>query len=357
MCYISAQMKHLFQSLVVLPVLFSVLSGVAFALPESTVDQIKADYSNKILPFFETGVRFPFKTFDGLELSAIRFVHPNSVGTIVVINGRSESFLKYGEVFYDLFQKGYSIYSYDHRGQGLSPHLSFVNPQIGHVRNFKDYVRDLDTFVNEVVVPNTAKTEKLFLLSHSMGGAISAAYLSQAGSKAPFQKAILSSPMLQIKLPYPEFISKAIVEVECLAGRGKRYTVGQGNYDDNAQFGGKDNIYTGSEARFWLTDRVFKDNPSAKLGGPSNRWVNESITATHRIRNEMNHIKVPFILFQAENDQVVMNAGENSGCARANTSTPGICTEVIEKGARHEIWMEQDAIRDDAFAHLYSFFQ
>ena len=112
------------------------------------------DYQETILPFLKSGEQFNFQSADGkYALSAIRFTHPDEKGLIVVVNGQSEPWLKYGEVFYDLYQKGYSVYSYDHRGQGLSPHLGANNSQIGHVDHFLHFPLDLNEFMEKVIKP------------------------------------------------------------------------------------------------------------------------------------------------------------------------------------------------------------
>jgi len=70
------------------------------ALPEKNYD---SEWKKTILPFLDSGERFTFRSADGVtELQGIRFVHPNAKGTIVVVNGSTESWLKYGEFFYDL---------------------------------------------------------------------------------------------------------------------------------------------------------------------------------------------------------------------------------------------------------------
>ena len=67
---------------------------------------------------------------------------------IVVVNGRIECTYKYQELFYDLYRQGYNIYSYDHRGQGLSDRL-VKNHDIGYVEEFDDYVQDLALMVEQ----------------------------------------------------------------------------------------------------------------------------------------------------------------------------------------------------------------
>jgi lysophospholipase len=332
--------------------LLSIVFGIAvaapsFALPETS---IRTALSSTLLPFLATGQSFTFQTTDGMKLAAIKFIHPNSTKTIVMVNGRTESFTKYAELFYDLYQKGYSIYSYDHRGQGLSPHLSTVNPEIGYVDSFHSYLEDLNTFVSTVVVPEEKPGDTLYLLAHSMGGAIAAGYLSEY--KVPFVKAVLSAPMLQINTkPYPEPVGYAIVDLLTRLGHGQSYAPGYHDYDVNQPF--STNTTTGSEDRWWMTNEIYKAFPTTILGGPSNRWVLENLRATHWIRREMGGIEIPFLMFQSEKDQIVKPAGENIGCANASS----LCTKIVMPDSQHEVLMERDSIRDKAMSVILEYFQ
>ena len=131
------------------------------------------------------------------------FRSPGSDKGIVISNGRTESFIKYKEVVYDLWHAGYSVYVFDHRGQGFSGRI--LQPasegssseakralrEIGHVERFNDYVDDLKTFVDRVVKPDSNRN--LALLTHSMGGAIASLYLQK--HSGDFAAAVLMSPM------------------------------------------------------------------------------------------------------------------------------------------------------------------
>jgi lysophospholipase len=321
-----------------------VFAGSARAISEK---DYAVNYLNTVVPFMRTGEMFSFSARDGMNLSGVRYVHPHAKGAIVILPGRSEPWLKYGEVFYDLYQRGYSLYSYDHRGQGLSPHLVAANPEIGDIDDFANYTRDFEDFLNEVVMP--ANDPKLFLLAHSMGGAIAANYLARG--KTPFQAAVLSSPMLTINTaPYGTALAKAITWLAMGAGRGDAYALGKGDFDPNLPF--EKNDVTGSPERFWMSNAVFQMNPAATIGGPSNEWVYHSLVATPKIVRKMKFITTPVLLFQAGSDQVVKPKGEAVGCA----STPA-CTLVRVPGAQHEILMEKDAIRDPALAAIENFFR
>ncbi|HEV8689846.1 MAG TPA: alpha/beta fold hydrolase, partial [Ideonella sp.] len=113
----------------------------------------------------------------------------------MISNGRTETYLKYKELAFDLARARYSVYIHDHRGQGMSPRL-FTDADAhdkGHVERFDDYVEDLHAFVGQVVRPE--QPGRLFLLAHSMGGGIAARYLQKYPDT--FTAAALSSPMLE----------------------------------------------------------------------------------------------------------------------------------------------------------------
>lgn len=108
---------------------------------------------------------------------------------ILLVNGRVEGYLKYQELAWDLWRQGYSLYLIDHRGQGLSDRL-LADKEKGYVADFDDYVLDLKQFHDDVILAD--KPAKLFLLAHSMGGAISARYLERWPDD--IKAAVLSSP-------------------------------------------------------------------------------------------------------------------------------------------------------------------
>lgn len=321
-------------------------SRASWAISEKNYQQ---QFEATLLPFLKAGQKIIYTASDGMLLSGVKWIHPHSRGTILVLPGQGEPWLKYGEVFYDLFERGYSIFSYDHRGQGLSPHLVPKNSQIEHIDNFGDYITDLNGFVETIVKRDTSPGGPLYLLAHSMGGAIGIGYLESYSS--PFRAAVLVAPMLQINTkPYAEPVALAIASAFTRLGKSHQYVIGKGDYDPFRPFSG--NIFTSSRARFWMTNEISSRFPTTVIGGPSNEWVYRSIVASKKITKNMSEVKIPILMLQAGGDQIVKLDRQNAGCAAALE-----CNLVNYPTSQHEILMEQDFIRDAALQKVEEFFR
>jgi lysophospholipase len=317
----------------------------ACAIPEQGY---VANYSATVLPFLSSGEHFTFRSADGVtNLQGVRFLHPKAKGMIVVVNGSTESWLKYGEFFYDLYQRGYSICSYDHRGQGLSPRLVPANHQIVQIDDFSLYAADLNCFVEQEILPGGYG--KLYLLGHSMGGAVALDYLERYPS--PFRSVVLSSPMLRINTsPYPELVARSVVALFCAIGLGDHYAIGMHDWNPREPF--TNNKLTSSRSRWDAIQHIWSDHPEAVAGGPSNDWVKQSINHTSLIRGRLPEIKSSVLILQAGKDQWVMNPDQEM----AQAKIPGARLARFP-GAQHEILMERDTIRDQAIEQMDVFFR
>ncbi|MCE9588646.1 MAG: alpha/beta fold hydrolase [Verrucomicrobia bacterium] len=326
-----------------------------FAVCVAVVDHASAiqeqgygpNYAGTVLPFLSSGERFSFRSADGVtNLQGIRFLHPVAKGMIVVLNGSTESWLKYGELFYDLYHHGYSVISYDHRGQGLSPHLVRANSQIAQIDNFDLYAADLNALIQQVIMPGNH--EKLYLLAHSMGGGVALDYLERYSS--PFQAVVLSAPMLRINTaPYPESLAHLVVKLSCIMGLGDRYSIGMHDHDPKEPFEG--NKITSSKERWEAIQHVWQNHPEAVLGGPSNDWVDQTMNRTPTIRKHLSTIDSRILILQAGRDQFVMNPDQ----VVASTQIPR-ARLVTFPDSKHEILTERDPIRDRAIGQILEFF-
>ena len=115
-------------------------------------------------------------------------------GALVFLPGKSETYLKYPELVYDLRHTGYSIYLLDHRGMGFSDHLLKDDTDKVFVANFEKYVDDLEIFLNKIV--SVEEHPRLILSAHSMESAIASRYLQRYRGR--FDGAVLNAPMLQL---------------------------------------------------------------------------------------------------------------------------------------------------------------
>jgi lysophospholipase len=69
----------------------------------------------------------------------------------------------------DLRDRGFAVAMIDWRGQGHSSRR-LRDPRKGYVRDFSDFEVDVETFVQQVVLPDCPPPH--FALAHSMGGAV-----------------------------------------------------------------------------------------------------------------------------------------------------------------------------------------
>src|SRR5262249_22238001 len=121
-------------------------------------------------PVPDGAVSGTLKTRDGVTLRFARWgPPPGRKGTVCLFQGRAEFIEKYFETVRDLRARGFAVATLDWRGQGLSDR-ALRNPRKGYVRSFNDYGTDLETFINEVVLPDCPPP--LFALAHSMGASV-----------------------------------------------------------------------------------------------------------------------------------------------------------------------------------------
>jgi len=145
-------------------------------------------------PAPEDVVSGTIKTPDGAELRFARWAPPaGRKGTVCVFTGRSEMIEKYFETVRDLRDRGFAVAMIDWRGQGHSSRR-LRDPRKGYVRDFSDFEVDVETFVQQVVLPDCPPP--FFALAHSMGGAVMLR-LAHAG-KRWFDRMVLSAPMIDL---------------------------------------------------------------------------------------------------------------------------------------------------------------
>lgn len=132
------------------------------------------------------------RTADGLELASYRWSAGNGTAppraTIALVHGLAEHAGRYAALAGRLNAAGIDVLAIDLRGHGQSP------GKRAWVEHFDGYLNDADALVAEAARGNS----QLFLMGHSMGGAVAALY---AIERAPTRGhaltgLVLSSPAL-----------------------------------------------------------------------------------------------------------------------------------------------------------------
>lgn len=287
-----------------------------------------------------------FRSDDGrFLLSAVRIPAADPKGVVVVVGGRSESWLEYGRLFRDLHRAGYTVYSYDHRGQGLSPHLLPQHPQIGHVDDFRKYPHDLGAFLREI--HHREGSRPVNLIGHSMGATVITEYLAHQHTRG-VGKVVLCSPMFRINTsPWPEPLARLVLELLHLAGKGACYAPGEHDAQPDEPFG--KNRVTSSPDQWQETLAFRRHHPEAVTGGASVDWVGQALSLAPSVRKDAERLGPETLILLAGRDDLVIPW---LPLTRDGNAAPSVMTFP---DARHEILRESDPIRDGAIGTIIAF--
>ena len=176
-----------------------------------------------------------------------------------------------------------------------------------YVKNFSDYTRDLEIFIDNL--KNIISKQKIFLYGHSMGGAVVVDFLEDSLYKDKISFAFLSAPMLQIATK-----SFSAQEVDsCLKTsdkENKKYCPGQGDF--NAQTRQSDPRHE-KYAKFRYTLNFDINHPELIANGASLGWFKAAVKITKKIMLDENlsKIKIPIVLSQHGQDEVVLPYNQN----------------------------------------------
>ena len=118
---------------------------------------------------------------------------------LLVIHGLAEHSGRYMNVVNFLVPSGYAVYGIDHIGHGKS------DGKRVYVKRFQDYTKTLKNYFD--MIREWQPEKPIFLIGHSMGGLISAAYLLEHQDE--LSGAVLSGPGIKV----PDNISQAIIFV------------------------------------------------------------------------------------------------------------------------------------------------
>lgn len=308
-------------------------------------------YQQKVLPWWQNAVtESSFIGKGEVKIAYAYALHAHADKTIIFASGRTEYYLKYQETAYDFFNKGYNVFIYDHRGQGLSGRL-LPDVQKGHVDAFSDYIDDLTLFYRKVVALKT--TGKLYLVGHSMGGLVVLRTLER--TTLPIKKVAVSAPMVQINFGFPQGLAYSLAwisQTACRLFSSQQFCYAplQGPYTPMAF---PDNVLSRSPVRFSHHNAMLQAQPQLQLGGPTNQWIMQSINAGKSALQAAPSVTTPTLILQAGADTVVDGFAQQRYCQMRGAN----CQLLTLPQARHELFIERDATRQKVLNAIWQFFQ
>ncbi len=310
-------------------------------------DQLDAAYKESINPFWHHQViQDEMTAKDGVTLKYAYTIPTHATATIVLSSGRIETYLKYKEMMFDLWQNGFAVFIVDHRGQGLSGRM-VDNQQLGYVADFDEYVEDLNDFISHVVTPR--QIGDLHLVAHSMGSCIGTLTLLKYPQL--FKKAVLCAPMFGIKPALPNWLANTLIRTGLfwngIRKKDAGYFFGQTDY---IAYPFKINPLCHSEGRYRVFRDLYEEMPEVQLGGVTTEWLKAAQYAMNYIQDNADKVHTPTLVFCADSDLIIDNKRQSAAVQKM----PNAEYRIVKKGY-HELFNEVDEYRLPVMSELFDF--
>jgi len=243
---------------------------------------------------------------------------------ILISHGLAEHSSRYMNVVNHFVPLGYAVYSLDNIGHGKS------DGRRVYVRRFADYTDVLSTYL--AMIGKWQPNKPTFLLGHSMGALIAAAFLLD--HQSTFAGAILSGPSVVV----PKNVSRATIALARVLS-ALAPTIGLMALDAEGV------------SRDQAVVRAYIDDPLVYTGKTTARLGYEMIRAMQRVTAGASRITLPMIILQGGADRLVDPNG-----ARMLYDTIGSSDKRIKvyDNLYHEVYNEpeRDQVLGDVEAWL-----
>lgn len=253
-------------------------------------------------------------------------------GHVLIVPGRNERALKYTEVASEWADRGYSSLC-------ISP-----NPDTS---NFQSYIDEFNHVFKQVWLPRV-KDSFAIVQGHSTGAHTAARCLATGHRHIKGAEGlIMSAPLagMNYRVPLvPDSVAAAIVE---LVGRAapEKYALGQKPYRrEDHPFEG--NRWTSDPVRYgWMQD-MYDHHPEFAPHGAKWGWVQAAQRSCNLLERVIDRLELPQLLLATPNDRAVSGAAQNRFVRASKLEFPD---------SGHEIFMERDIIRNQAWAAIDDF--
>jgi lysophospholipase len=290
---------------------------------------------------------FVLNAADGVALRMALFRPKIPVrGTIALLQGRAEFIEKYFETIGELLARGFEVATLDWRGQGGSMR-ELANPRKGHIDDFAQYQRDLAALVARMGRLDCPRP--WFALAHSMGGAILLEYAHSGGDA--FRRLVVTAPMIDVYgLRFPRGARWLANSLDML-GLGAMFIPG-GSPESLVELPFQDNILTSDPVRMARNAGVLEKEPLLAIGDPTVGWANSAFRQMTRFAQPdyAYSWRLPTLIVASGRDRLISTAAIERFAQRLD-----LAQLVVVPGARHEVMMERDHMREQFLAALDAF--
>ena len=263
------------------------------------------------------------RTADGLSLEVRRW-QEDAVPhrwTFVVVHGLGEHSGRYQHLAARFTPLGATVYAMDQRGHGRS------GGKRGHAPSLDALLDDIDAVVLRARADDGSP---VVLIGHSFGGLLAIAYALKHADH--IDRAIFSAPLLKVKQRVPAW-KRALSTVLPRIAPGMTFS----NEVDASLLS-----HDPGNGPAYTSDPLVHDHITAGLYGDTIARGEEFIMRAPELR-------VPFLLMQGRDDQIVDPVGSQRFFARAAAPDRAFC---LYPGLYHEIFNELD--REKVFQDIES---
>ena len=239
---------------------------------------------------------------------------------IILVHGLGEHSGRYEYLAAHCTARGFAVHAIDHYGHGRSEGLK------GHVERFSVYLDGLRALRDDLRENDTDLP--LYLLGHSMGGLIAAAFLGE--DQASFRGCVLSGPALQSEAEPPALVMAFVRLISMLAPTAPLIGLDPSGVSRDPE-----------------VVKAYVRDPLVHHGKASARLIAELSSAMRSTLASAPDIELPLLIMHGDADQLTSPAGSQALYDAAGSADK---TLRLYAGLYHEIFNEPE--RDQVLAEM-----
>ncbi len=286
-----------------------------------------------------------FESYDKNKIYYEYLLCENAKASVVIVHGYTEFTKKYYELCWYMVNMGYNVFMYDARGHGYS-YRRTPDPQVTYIDNYNEYAKDLNLFINSIVIP-ASNDAPIYLYSHSLGGATALLYMSKYNT--PVKKAILSAPMIYpVTFQLPRFILMNLIKREAKKSGWDSKFKFSSSFNPKAKY---ENSSDGSERRFYRNLALRIKEPLFQNSAGTNRWMYEAVRIIEELSDKklLKNIKAEVLIMTADKDTVVKTNQHIKLSKRLK------CKIIHFENAKHSLYTMKDENLEKYIESIFDF--